>query len=136
MKRILLFACSLFFCLSAYTVQAQVNDPGQVGKDAATNHANSDMDNAADQGMNKAEQGIGNLFKKKKKDKKSTTAATQASTTNSTAQQGDNSNQNASGVQVPPIKNYQNYDFVAGIKLYSMMILLPIRRVNSRRTGD
>lgn len=36
---ILLFACSLFFCLSVCTVQAQLNDPGQVAKDAASNHA-------------------------------------------------------------------------------------------------
>lgn len=117
MKRILLFACSLFFCLSVYTVQAQANDPGQVAKDAASNHANSDMDNAADQGLNKAEQGIDNLFKKKKKDKKGTTATTQASTTNSTAGQGDDNSQNASGTQVPSIKTYQNYDFVAGDKI-------------------
>jgi len=113
MKRILLFACSLFFCLSVYTAQAQVNDPGQVAKDAASNHANSDMDNAADQGMNKAEQGIGNLFKKKKKDKKSASESAEKST----APAADNNSRNPSGTQVPPIKTYQNYDFVAGDKI-------------------
>ena len=115
MKRILLFACSLFFCLSVCTVQAQVNDPGQVAKDAASNHANSDMDNAADQGLDKAEQGIGNLFKKKKKDKKS--SANQASAANASARQGDDNNQTPSGAQAPAIKTYQNYDFVAGDKI-------------------
>jgi outer membrane protein OmpA-like peptidoglycan-associated protein len=112
MKRILLFAGCLFFCLSFCTVQGQVNDPGQVAKDAATNHANNDMDNAANQGLDKAEQGVGSLFKKKKKDKKSSTAQAPA-----TPQTGSSDDQSRSGSQAPSIKSYQNYDFVAGDKI-------------------
>lgn len=67
------------------------------------------MDNAADQGLNKAEQGIGNLFKKKKRDKKSST--NQASAANTAARQGDDND------QAPAIKTCQNYDFVAGDKI-------------------
>ena len=48
-------------------LDAQVNNPGQVANDAATNQANSDMNNAANKGINDAEKGIGNMFKKKNK---------------------------------------------------------------------
>jgi len=107
MKKIFLPAC-ICLSLATYTMQAQVNDPNQVAKDAATNHANNDMSNAADNGVNKAEQGIGNLFKKKNKDKKQN--ATQ--TDNQSANQNNTSNQNSG--QTPSIKTYQNYDFVPG----------------------
>jgi outer membrane protein OmpA-like peptidoglycan-associated protein len=116
MKRILLFACSLSLCLSVDTIQAQVNNPSQVAKDAATNHANSDMDNAADQGLDKAEQGIGNLFKKKKK-KNSGNAPAAAPANNSTSSSGNGNDASSSTSPAPAIKSYQNYDFVAGDKI-------------------
>ena len=77
MKKGILFIAA---CICLQTMHAQVNDPNQVAKDAATNRANSDMDNAANKGVDKAEQGVGNLFKKKNKDKKQD--ATQANNQN------------------------------------------------------
>jgi outer membrane protein OmpA-like peptidoglycan-associated protein len=91
---------------------AQVNDPNQVAKDAATNHANNDMDNAADKGLNKAEQGVNNLFKKKSKDNKQNTS--------SNAGQNQSANSSGTGTDSSPsasIKSYQNYDFVPGDKI-------------------
>ncbi len=137
MKRILLFACSLFFCLSVCTVQAQVNDPGQVAKDAASNHANSDMDNAADQGLDKAEQGIGNLFKKKKKDKKSKTSfCPRISEQIASAPPQMIAIRILPAPRRLPLKPTRIMILWQVIKLYSMMILLLIRMVNFRHTGD
>lgn len=114
MKRILLFVAGMYLLLSVYTVEAQVSNPGQVAQDAATNHANNDMNNEADKGMNKAEQGIGNLFKKKKKDKDNPASATQAP---AAAQTNANAPQDGSSTPVASMKSYQNYDFVPGDKV-------------------
>ncbi len=112
MKKIFLFAGLLLWLAASH---AQVNDPNQVAKDAATNHANNDMNNAADNGLNKAEQGIGNLFKKKNKDKKQDASSNkQSSIQNDNKGSQDQSNGQA---QPPSIKSYQNYDFVPGEKV-------------------
>ena len=110
MKKTILLAC-IFLCLNS--IHAQVNDPNQVAKDAATNHANNDMDNAANKGLDKAEQGVGNLFKKKNKDKDKKTDASKPAASGSSATDAS---------QDPPaatasLKSYQNYDFVPGEKI-------------------
>lgn len=109
MKKIFLLAGGLYLCLQTQILKAQVNDPGQVAKDAASNHANNDMSNAADGGLNKAEQGIGNLFKKKNKDKKPDAGQTAGN-------QGTSIEQHEAQ-PAPSIKAYQNYDFVPGDKI-------------------
>jgi outer membrane protein OmpA-like peptidoglycan-associated protein len=89
---------------------AQVNDPTQVAKDAATNNTNSNMNNAANSSVNKVENGIKGLFKKKNK-----TPKTDSSNTQTTAATATNSGAgNASASAVPDVKTYQNYDFVPG----------------------
>jgi OmpA-OmpF porin, OOP family len=106
--RIFLTAITSFLFLQI-TV-AQVNDPGQVAKDAATNNTNSNMNNAANNGVNKVENGIKGLFKKKNK-----TPKTDSSQTQTTAASATNSGSStASTSAVPDIKTYQNYDFVPG----------------------
>ena len=102
MKRNILLL-SAFVCLQ--TINAQINNPVDVIKNATTDHANNDMDNGANSGLDKAEQGIGGLFHKKKKDKKDDADNSNATTDNS-ASSTDNA--------VPSIKSYQNYDFVPG----------------------
>jgi OOP family OmpA-OmpF porin len=97
----------LVVCFLAGSVQAQVNDPSQVGKDAATNQANSDMNNAADKGVNKAEQSVGNLFKKKNKP-----AKTDSSQQKQTPAQPQDSGANPS--PNPALSAYDNYDFIPG----------------------
>ncbi|HVA98653.1 MAG TPA: OmpA family protein [Bacteroidia bacterium] len=102
MKRNILLL-SAFVCLQ--TINAQINNPVDVIKNATTDHANNDMDNGANSGLDKAEQGIGGLFHKKKKDKKDDADNSNATTDNS-ASSTDNA--------APSIKSYQNYDFVPG----------------------
>jgi len=113
MKKILLPA-TICFCLAAFNVQAQVNDPNQVAKDNAANHANNDMDNAANKGLDKAEQGIGNLFKKKNKDKKQDPSS---SSNQQTVQNNQSNNNSSNGGQSASLKTYTNYDFVPGDKI-------------------
>ncbi len=67
MKKISVVTGSFALCLFSFTVMAQVNDPNQVAKDAATNQTNSDIDNSAQNGVNKADNAIKGLFKKKNK---------------------------------------------------------------------
>jgi OOP family OmpA-OmpF porin len=99
-------------CLS----HAQVANPNQVARDAASNHANNDMNNAADKGLNKAETGINSLFKKKNKDKKQDTTQAVTKTAEPVATQSS-----PAPAQTPDqpvaIKVYQNYDFVPGEKI-------------------
>jgi len=101
---------SIAICFAVNAAHAQVNDPNQVAKDAATNHANNDMSNAADNGLNKAEQGVGNLFKKKNKDKKTDASQNNSNQTTNSSAQTDPSTPTS-------IKAYQNYDFVPGDKV-------------------
>lgn len=104
--------CLLITCTAALA-QAQVTDPGQVAKDAASNHANNDMNNAADKGLNKAEKGVSNLFKKKNKDKKQDTTQV-----NSTAVQNNTGSEpSVAAAQPVSLKAYANYDFVPGEKI-------------------
>ena len=102
----------LFACFLVGMAQAQVNNPGQVANDAATNQANSDMNNAASKGINDAEKGIGNMFKKKNKAAKTDTVQPKqnAAQPTSTAATGGSAAQ-------PSLQAYDNYDFVPGEKI-------------------
>jgi OOP family OmpA-OmpF porin len=104
-KHILLSAIA--FLLFAEMSSAQVNDPGQVAKDAATNSTNSNMNNAANNGVNKVESSIKGLFKKKNKNTTQQQPAATSTTTSATTTDG-------SAAAVPDVKTYQNYDFVPG----------------------
>jgi OOP family OmpA-OmpF porin len=109
---ILMMFVSSIACLS----HAQVANPNQVARVAASNHANNDMNNAADKGLNKAETGINSLFKKKNKDKKQDTTQAVTKTAEPVATQSS-----PAPAQTPDqpvaIKVYQNYDFVPGEKI-------------------
>jgi len=111
MKKTILLAATIF-CLQF--IRAQVNDPNQVAKDAAANHANNDMDNAANKSLDKAEQGVSNLFKKKNKDKDKKNDAAKPASSASPATDAGQDPTTAAG---PSLKSYQNYDFVPGEKI-------------------
>jgi len=106
------FVIGLFACCLVSLTQAQVNNPGQVANDAATNQANNDMNNAANKGVNDAEKGIGNLFKKKNKSPK--TDSSQPKQNSAPADAGAPASASA---QSPSLKAYDNYDFVPGEKI-------------------
>ncbi|HCL84901.1 MAG TPA: hypothetical protein DIC22_13055 [Chitinophagaceae bacterium] len=103
------FLIGLLVCFTVSFVRAQVNNPGQVANDAATNQANNDMNNAADKGVNKAEQSIGGLFKKKNKSPKTESSGS----AKPAAVQTDNGSSPTSSSD-QPLKLYANYDFVPG----------------------
>jgi outer membrane protein OmpA-like peptidoglycan-associated protein len=106
----------LFFgvliCFGLSFADAQVNNPGQVANDAATNQVNNDMNNDANKGINKAEQGIGNMFKKKNKTSKTDTAQPKQAAT----QPADNTASSGT-TQSTSLKVYSNYDFIPGEKI-------------------
>ncbi len=114
MKKISVVAGSFALCLFSYTVAAQVNDPNQVAKDAATNQTNSDIDNSAQSGVNKADNAIKGLFKKKNKNTNSN--ASQSGQTTPAGPASTDNNTSASPATAT-MKNYANYDFVPGDKI-------------------
>jgi OmpA-OmpF porin, OOP family len=106
-----IFILGLLACILVSFADAQVNDPSQVGKDAATNQVNSDMNNEANKGVSKAEQGIGNMFKKKNKPAKTDTVQPKQNPVQPAGSAG------AATTQSPSLKAYDNYDFVPGEKI-------------------
>jgi OmpA-OmpF porin, OOP family len=118
MKKSLLFTA---LCIAVQIAQAQVNDPGQVAKDGATDHANNNLSNGVDNGLNKTESAIKGLFKKKKKTEpppaaSTTTATTANGATGATGANGAQGNGSAAGGPVS-LTTYSNYDFVPGDKI-------------------
>lgn len=103
-KKSLFIIITFIFCQAAI---AQVNDPNQVAKDAATNQANNDMNSAADNGVSKAENSVKGLFKKKKKDENPNNSP------NATMPKSDRDTETQNGT----VKEYRNYDFVPGDKI-------------------
>jgi OmpA-OmpF porin, OOP family len=106
------FLTGLIACILFYMANGQVNNPGQVANDAATNQANNDMNNAATKGVNDAEKGIGNMFKKKNKAPKTDSSQYKQTTTQPAA--GTSA---AATSQSPSLQAYDNYDFVPGEKI-------------------
>jgi OOP family OmpA-OmpF porin len=107
-------------------LHAQVNDPGQVAKDGATNHVNNNINNDVDNGLNKTENALKGLFKKKNKAPKTDTsksANASAATAGAQAAGGQPAgttpgNGTNTGAQGPvSLKTYSNYDFVPGEKV-------------------
>ncbi len=106
------FLTGLISCIMFFMANGQVNNPGQVASDAATNQANNDMNNATTKGVNDAEKGIGNMFKKKNK-----TPKTDSSQHKQTTTQPATGTPAATASQSPSLQAYDNYDFVPGEKI-------------------
>ncbi|HEY4335935.1 MAG TPA: OmpA family protein [Puia sp.] len=113
MKKSLLFAA---LCIAVHIAHAQINDPGQVAKDGATDHANNNISNGVDNGLNKTEGAIKGLFKKKKKtDPPAATTTTTTGASGTTAAGTSAAGGAASGPVI--LTTYSNYDFVPGDKI-------------------
>jgi OmpA-OmpF porin, OOP family len=117
MKNVVILLICLFI---GARVCAQVSNPGDVAKSGATDHANNDVSNTVDNGLNKTEDAIKGLFKKKKKPAKTDTTATvkpvQQQQQTGNGGSGSNSGSNSNGA-AGSIAVYQNFDFVAGDKI-------------------
>jgi OmpA-OmpF porin, OOP family len=108
------FLLGVLSCVGVSLAHAQVNNPNQVANDAATNQVNSDMNNETNKGINKAEQGIGNMFKKKNKTPKTDT--TQPKAAAAQTQATDNGGGGGTA-EAASLKVYGNYDFIPGEKI-------------------
>jgi OmpA-OmpF porin, OOP family len=124
-KRFVLIVISAICLATAGSLHAQVNDPGQVAKEGATDHVNNNINNGVDNGLNKTENALKGLFKKKNKaaPKPDTTktANAQVAPGQTTGQpSGQNTAASAGTPQAPgmtSLKTYSNYDFVPGEKV-------------------
>ena len=113
--RVILLTAFICFLLTQTSI-AQVNNPSQVAKDAATNSTNNNVNNSVENQLNKAENSIKGLFKKKNKEVKPATPQKPTSPPpNAPASQPKNNP--PANDQVTDIKVYQNYDFRAGDKI-------------------
>ena len=117
MKKRIVTALLCVTQLMVSTLHAQIINPVKVGKDVATDHANRDVYNGADRGMQAVENGVANGVKKvfSKKEKKSGSTASDASSNQANSSSANSSAQTASGgASAGSFKAYANYDFVPG----------------------
>ncbi len=99
------------FIAGLHFASAQVLDVKEAAKRKTENRVNNKTDESLDKGLNKIEDGIGNLFKKKKKRSQAespentteTSLATNSKPTESTS--------------TPELKSYSKFDFVPGEKV-------------------
>lgn len=110
MKKAFLATCSLAVCLLAHT---QLIDPKEAVRRKATDRANSKIDQSVDKGLDKVEEGIGNIFKKKKKEETNNTSSNGAE--NGTSEK--NASNTSNNEQQPTFAVYSKFDFVPGEKV-------------------
>ena len=117
MKIKLLFGFTLLLTMFKSNAQIIITNPGRVAENSVQNRANNKVYQGVDKGLDKIEEGIGNLFKKKKKEEKP------AENQQNTNQQGDNpSNSNAdentgAKIKKPSLQTYSKFDFMSGEKV-------------------
>ncbi len=113
MKLFLTLLLAGSYCSSS----AQIIDVKESAKRKTTNRVNSKTDDNIDKGLNKVEEGIGNLFKKKKKKTSDTetgeTTSTETSDQNNSAKANNNGNASPSS----SLKSYSKFDFMPGEKI-------------------
>lgn len=121
--RLLIF--NLFvFSLTSSTSFAQIfKDPKEVLKQKSTNRAENRANRTVDQGLDKVEEGIGNLFKKKKKENQEENQS-EANPNEASQNQDVNQNDGRKGSGTPTsapkaetLKSYSKFDFVPGEKV-------------------
>lgn len=102
-------------CLNIYSTNAQIIKPKEVAKNKVENRANNKVDGTVDKGLDKIEEGIGNIFKKKEKKAKAGEAENTAS-----SEEGDTKTNNSvktSTTKTESLALYSKFDFVAGEKI-------------------
>lgn len=119
MRKLFSLVIFLFFVLS---LDAQIIDPGKAAKRAAENRANRNIERGIDGGLDKAEEGIGNIFKKKDKtSKKSDTKKSETSDNGDADDEADtneesasNNKQKANEGSTNSFSSYGKFDFIPG----------------------
>ena len=121
----------VFLCLLInYTTNAQIISPKEIAKRKATDRTNNAIDRTLDKGLDKVEEGIGNIFKKKEKPEKEDRTNSKTSSKKEVEENTDSEQETPSkpsgSKSVPkttteqpktPMKTYSKFDFVAGEKV-------------------
>jgi outer membrane protein OmpA-like peptidoglycan-associated protein len=119
MKKISFLLSFVYLCL-ALTSNGQIIDPKRTAKRKAEQRTNTRIDQGIDRVFDKAEEGIGNMFKKKKK--KSENNSDNSQNNNNNNQQSnsnsDNSSQNAGNSSDFQVNT--KFDFVSGEKVIAV----------------
>jgi outer membrane protein OmpA-like peptidoglycan-associated protein len=119
MKKISFLLSFVYLCL-ALTSNGQIIDPKRTAKRKAEQRTNTRIDQGIDRVFDKAEEGVGNMFKKKKK--KSENNSDNSQNNNNNNQQSnsnsDNSSQNAGNSSDFQVNT--KFDFVSGEKVIAV----------------
>ena len=113
-RKLLILFASLFLILWSLQTSGQVNKPKEVAKEQGTNRINSKIDQGIDEGFNKVEEGIGNLFKKKKNKSEETDESEEEEVDEENTEAEGNS---ANSPQKQKLESVTHYDFVPGDKI-------------------
>lgn len=120
LKKPVVILALLFFMVSQ-AIDAQVVNPREIAKDKATQRTNSRIDQGIDEGFNKVEEGIGNLFKKKPKNSGGEEAVEEESEERfmeegDSGEDGEDSQSGTADPQPEKVKlqSVTQYDFVPG----------------------
>lgn len=137
---------TILCCIALLTVNAQIYNPKEIAKRKAQDRTNSTIDRTIDKGLDKVEEGIGNIFKKKdksaKEDKKESKSSSKKKESNTDESEDSDINQESDTASKPSgtstssskstpnpsktdepktnLKTYSKFDFVAGEKIIGM----------------
>lgn len=126
MQQFLRMITLLMLCITPVFGQIRINDPGRVVERQAENRANRKIDQTVDKGLDKVEEGIGNLFKKKDKKTKETVSEKPASNTpkQDSDKPADPAEAPGQTTETPAtnntLKSYGKFDFIPGEKIVSI----------------
>ena len=117
MKIKLLVGFITLLTLSNTNAQIVISNPGRVAETSVQNRANNKVYQGVDKGLDKIEEGIGNLFKKKKKEEKP--AENQQNSNQPIENQGNNTAEENTGSKTkkPSLQTYSKFDFIPGEKV-------------------
>ena len=117
-RRVITVLLTLLLLMGGNVAEAQIVKPGEVLKRQGTHRANSKIEEGIDEGFNKVEEGIGNLFKKKKGENEEESPSAPASEQVKEEEEGSGSVESANGQpEKQKLESTTQYDFVPGDKI-------------------
>jgi OOP family OmpA-OmpF porin len=123
------FYITLILFLVTLSLSAQIIKPKEVAKRKATDRTNNAIDRSIDKGLDKVEEGIGNIFKKKEKPEKESNSKkseendseenedVNASEDSESNEKKETRKEQAAPIQKASMKTYSKFDFVPGEKV-------------------
>lgn len=111
MRYLYVFVC-VGMILFANDAQAQLLNPKEILRNKSQQRTNQGMERGADKGLDKLEEGIGNIFKKKDNSSKGSNETPKEEKSNDV--QAQESKTTAPQVEKNTLKSYSKFDFVPG----------------------